>query len=64
MKIEPTKFAPQLLNFDMGIDQEMLTTFNDDLDFLKKAITGHESWVYDHDIESKPNHLNGNVQKS
>ena len=28
-------------------------TFNDDLDLLKKIITGDESWVYGCDIETK-----------
>ena len=31
----------------------MLTTFNDDPDFLKKIIIGDESWVYGYDIETK-----------
>ena len=38
----------------MNIDQEMLTTFNDDLHMLTKVITGHESWMYGYDIETKP----------
>ena len=29
----------------IDIAQEMLTTFNDDLDLLKKTITGDGSWV-------------------
>ena len=33
--------------------QEMLRTFNDDPDLLKKIITGDESLVYDYDIETK-----------
>ena len=37
----------------MDIAQEMLTTFKDDPDLLKKFITGDESWVYDYDIEIK-----------
>ena len=37
----------------MDMAQEMLTTFNDDLDLLKKVITGDESWVYGYDIETK-----------
>ena len=37
----------------MEIDQEMLTTFNEDLDLLKKVITDDEAWVYGYDIESK-----------
>ena len=37
----------------MATAQEMLTTFNDDPDLLKKVITGDESWVYGYDIETK-----------
>ena len=37
----------------MDFVQEMLTTFNYDPDLLKKVITGHESWVYGCDIETK-----------
>ena len=36
----------------MDIAEEMLMTFNDDPDLLKKVITGDESWVYDY-IETK-----------
>ena len=32
---------------------QMLTTFNDDPDLLKKVITGDELWVYAYDIETK-----------
>ena len=31
----------------------MLMTLNDDSDFLKKVITGDESYVYGYDIETK-----------
>ena len=37
----------------MDIAQEMLTTFNDDTDLLKKVITADESWVYGNHIETK-----------
>ena len=37
----------------MDIAQNMLMTFNDDLDLLKKVITGDESCVYGYDIEIK-----------
>ena len=37
----------------MDIAQEMLATFNDDTDLLKKVITCDESWVYGYDIETK-----------
>ena len=33
--------------------QEMLTTFNNDPDLLKKFITGNEAWVYGYDIETE-----------
>ena len=36
----------------MDIVQEMLTTFNDDPDLLKKVTTGDESWVYGYNIKS------------
>ena len=47
----------------MDIAQEMLTTFNDDPDLLKKVITGdnHDCMA---DIKTKPNHTNGSVQNS
>ena len=35
----------------MEIAQDMLTSFNDDLNLLKKVITSGESWVYAYDIE-------------
>ena len=52
------KIVPKLLNFEkkqcrMDIAQNMLATFNDDSDLLKKVITGNESWVYGYDIETK-----------
>ena len=37
----------------IDIAQEMLTTFNDDPDLLKKVITGDESLVFGYDIETK-----------
>ena len=48
MKPKAAKIFLKLLNFEqkqrhMDIAQEMLTTFNDDPDFLKKVITGDES---------------------
>ena len=33
--------------------QEMLMTFNNDSHLLKKAVTGDESWLYGHDVETK-----------
>ena len=37
----------------MVIAREMLRTFNNDPDLLKKVITAGESWLYGYDIESK-----------
>ena len=37
----------------MDIVQEMLATFNDDPNLLKKALTDNESWMYDDDIETQ-----------
>ena len=52
------KIVSKFLNFKQKqrrIDhvQDMLKTFNHDPDFLKKVITGDESWVYGYDIETK-----------
>ena len=33
--------------------QEILTTFSDDTDLLKKVVTDDKLWVYDYDIETK-----------
>ena len=58
MKRAAAKIVPKLLNFEqkqhrMDIAQEMLTTFNNDPDLLKRVITTDESWVYGYDIETK-----------
>ena len=58
MKCAAAKIVPKLPNFEqkpLRIDsaQEMLTTFNDDPDLLKKVITGDESCLYTYDIEKK-----------
>ena len=58
MQREVAKFVPKLLNFKQkqrrtDIAQEMLTTFNDDADLLKKVTTGDESWLYGNDIKTK-----------
>ena len=59
MKHAPANIVSKLLNFEqkqhrMNIAQEMLTTFNDDSDLLKKIITSDESGVYGYDIETIP----------
>ena len=48
----------------MDIAQDMLMTFNDDPDLLKKVITGDELWVYGFDIATKAQSPNGIVQRS
>ena len=50
MKRAAAKIVPKLLNFKqkqrrMDIAQEILTTFNDDSDLLKKVKAGVESWL-------------------
>ena len=57
IKLAAAKIVLKLLNFDqkqrcIDIAQEILTTFNDNPDFLK-IITGGEPWVYGYDIEIK-----------
>ena len=52
------KIVPKLLNFEqkqrhMDNAQEMLATFNDYTDLLRKVMTGDETWVYGCDIETK-----------
>ena len=41
----------------MDIAQEILTTFNDDPDLLKKVITDDESRLYGYNIETKAQSL-------
>ena len=58
MKRAAVKIVPKLLHLEqkqrrMDIAHEMLTTFNDNPDLLKKIITGDESWVYGYNIETK-----------
>ena len=58
MKRAAVKIFPKLIHFEqkhhlINIAQEMLTTFNDYPDLLKKVITGDESWMYGYDIETK-----------
>ena len=65
MKRATANIVPKLLNFEqkqrrMDVAQEMLTTFNDDPDLLKKVITANESMP----LKPNPNHPNESVQKS
>ena len=58
MKRVTAKIVPKLKKFEqkqhrMDITQKILTTFYDDLDLLKKVISGNESWLYGYDIETK-----------
>ena len=52
------KFVPRLLSreqkeFLAAVAQDLLQTANNDPDFLKKVITGDESWVCGYDRETK-----------
>jgi hypothetical protein len=58
MKHVAAKFVPRLLSqeqkeFRAEVAQHLLETANSDPDFLKKVITGDESWVYGYDPETK-----------
>ena len=58
IKRAPANIVLNLLNFEqkqrsMDIAQEMLITFNDNPDLLRKLIIGDESWVYVYNIETK-----------
>ena len=62
MKYAVGVIVPKLLHFKrtqrrIYIAQKMLTTFDNDLDLLKKFITGDESWVYGYDSETKAQSL-------
>ena len=51
IKRAAANIVPKLQNFQqkqrrMDNAQEMLTTFNDDPDMVRKVITGNGSWVY------------------
>ncbi|GFV08513.1 histone-lysine n-methyltransferase setmar-like protein [Trichonephila clavipes] len=52
------KFIPKLLsdqqkNIRIEIAQDNLEMINSDENFLKKIITGDETWVYGYDSETK-----------
>ena len=52
MKCATVKIVPKLLNFEQeqrrtGIAQEVLTSYNDNQDLLKKVLIFDESWLYD-----------------
>ena len=51
------KFVPRLLTDDqkenrVEISQELLVNANGNENFLKKTITGDETWVYGYDVET------------
>jgi hypothetical protein len=57
-KCVAAKFVLRLLyreqkEFHAAVAQDLLETANNDPDFLKKVITGDESWVYGYDPKTK-----------
>ena len=67
MKHAAANIVLKLLNFEqkqhrMNIAQEMLMTFNDDSDLLKKVITGAESRVYGYATETKAQSSQWNIE--
>ena len=58
MRSVSAKFVPRLLTEDqkdnrVEISQELLANANGNENFLKKIITGDETWVYGYDVETK-----------
>ena len=58
MRRVSAKFVPRLLTDDqkenrVEISQELLAKANGNENFLKKIITGDETWVYGYDVETK-----------
>jgi len=52
------KFVPRLLTDDqkenrVEISQELLASANGNENFLKKIVTGDETWVYGYELETK-----------
>ena len=69
MTYATAKIVARLLNFEqkqrcMDIVQEMLSTFNDDVDLLKKVITGNQLSVFGYDTEIKVQSFQWKLQKS
>ena len=64
MKCVVAEFIPWLLlpeekeHLAVGANDLIQTTMNEP-DFLKKILTGDESWVYGYDLEQRPSHLSG-----
>ena len=52
-KLFPQLQSRELKEFRAAVAQDLLKTTNNDPDFLKKVITGDESWVYGYDPETK-----------
>jgi len=58
MRRVSAKFVPRLLTDDQKenrfkISKELLASANGNENFLKKIITGDETWVYGYDVETK-----------
>jgi hypothetical protein len=58
MRFVVSKFVPRLLTQDqrdshIDVCQELLDRASEDENFLKRIITGDETWVYGYDVEEK-----------
>ena len=56
MKWVMAKFVPQILlpeqkEYRVAVANDLIQTTTSEPDFLKKVITGDESWVYSYDLE-------------
>lgn len=63
------KFVPRLLtqlqkNYRVEVAQDNLETIRNNLEFLKKVITGDESWSTAMTLRQKPNLFSGRRQKN
>ena len=52
-KLVPRFLLPQQMQHHAAIPNDLIQITTNEPDFLKKVITGGESWVYSYDLETK-----------